>query len=1201
MKSQNFKFYSFREIKSMLRLLLIILSLATSTYNYSQQPASCVTDADYADASGLKVWCWNDLTLPTGITDSFTDGTLALNVECDMNDVYISDGRLHFDIDPVNPVATCGAEIYNKRAEIRTMPWPVKNPLGTEEWIGFNYKFEDDYVIDSTNEFLFYQHHQGVTGSPPWDLSVFKAGQISGNPAGEIFVVNHSNDNAPTYYDRTATGIVPQPGQSIDVVIHVVHNTGTSGLLQIWIDGVSVYNKQTVTTVWNDKAWGGNAKVGLYMYSWTNETAITASENAGVTSIHTSMGALRIITRLPSDPDYLQDDYVTVFPSVESEEVNAASVTVTPSAYELANGSTTQLTATISPANATDQTGVWSSSDEFIATVNNNGVVTSISEGSATITFTSNDGGFSDTSVITVTNIVIPAESVSISPNNITIDVNETSQLSANFLPNNATNIEGIWSSSNISVVIVDDQGNVTGISEGTATITFTADDNNTIFDSATVNVIDTLFGTYDFYNADTDVLIQEITGDETFDLNVIGDQINFRCIPQGGDNNANVESVSVEWTGAESGSWIESEPLYAGMPGGHVDFNFEPYTVIEGVYNFTVTYFSQDNGSGNVVSSDNFSLTFVQGFRINAGDDQVICEGANENITLTASQAESYVWSTGETTQSISVLPNQTTTYTVTGTDSEGNEATDDVTVTVDPRPSINAGNDVDIYQNESITLTASGDGTFVWSTGEETQSITVSPPVTTTYTVTATLDGCDNTDSVTVTVLDPNSVNANAGTDRTICENESVTLTATGGDTYLWSTGETTQSIEVSPIVTTTYTVTVTNNVGSDSDDVIVNVNPNPVANAGADRTILHGEAITLTASGGSEFIWSTGETTQEISVQPSETTTYTVEVFENSCTDFDQVTVIVGVSASVGGEPSICQGQSTTLYAAGGSYFLWNTGETTQSIEVSPTQTTTYSVVVSNNTSSDEAEITVNVNLVPVADAGEDVTIESGQNVTLTATGGNSYLWSNGQTTQSISVSPEESTVYTVETFVNGCSNSDEVYVSVVEQVNASVSEDHEICIGETTTLTASGGTIYTWNTGEDSASITVSPTETTVYEVSVSNGISTQVANVMVAVSDCQAIDIEPQNSEFDFLVYPNPTDGQINIKLSGLQNISSIYVSNILGKVIKSESFEPENGTVINKLYDFSSLSKGIYFITFIQSGEPAITKKIILQ
>ena len=378
-------------------------------------------------------------------------------------------------------------------------------------------------------------------------------------------------------------------------------------------------------------------------------------------------------------------------------------------------------------------------------------------------------------------------------------------------------------------------------------------------------------------------------------------------------------------------------------------------------------------------------------------------------------------------------------------------------------------------------------------------------------------------------------------------------------------------------------------------------MNVNPVPLANAGSDRTILHGEEITLAASGGSEFIWSTGETTQEITVQPTETTTYTVEVLENGCTDFDQVTVIVGVSASVNGEPSICQGQSTTLYAAGGSYYLWNTGETTQSIEVSPTQTTTYSVVVSNNSSSDEAAITVNVNLLPAANAGEDITIESGQNVILTASGGNSYLWSNGETTQSISVSPSDTTIYTVETFVNGCSNTYDVKVTVVQQVNASAGENHEICLGEATTLTATGGEYFLWSTGDETSSITVTPTQTTVYTVTVSNGISSQDADVMVAVSDCQAIGIEPQASEFDYRVYPNPTKGQLNIKLSGLQNISSLYVSDILGKVLKTETFEPQNGSVINKQYDFSGLSKGIYFVTFIQSGEAAITKKIIVQ
>jgi hypothetical protein len=285
---------------------------------------------------------------------------------------------------------------------------------------------------------------------------------------------------------------------------------------------------------------------------------------------------------------------------------------------------------------------------------------------------------------------------------------------------------------------------------------------------------------------------------------------------------------------------------------------------------------------------------------------------------------------------------------------------------------------------------------------------------------------------------------------------------------------------------------------------------------------------------------------------------------------------------------------------LYASGGSYYEWNTGETTQSIEVSPSQTTTYSVVVSNNSSSDEAEITVSVNLVPAADAGEDVTIESGQNVTLTASGGNTYLWSTGETSQNISVSPSDTTIYTVETFVNGCSNTDDVKVTVVQQVNASAGDDVEICLGEYATLTASGGNSYSWSTGETTQSISVSPDETTSYSVEVSNGFSTQSADVIVGVLDCQTIDSEPEDSGFEFRVFPNPTKNNANIKLVGLENVSSIFISDMKGQVISSESFEPNNGYVINKRYDLSSLARGIYLITFKQMGKPAITKKLIL-
>lgn len=85
------------------------------------------------------------------------------------------------------------------------------------------------------------------------------------------------------------------------------------------------------------------------------------------------------------------------------DDVAVASVSVTPSTSTGAVGTTVQLTANVLPADATDKTGVWSSSDQTKATVNSSGLVTRVATGTATITFTTNDGGKTGTSSITVT------------------------------------------------------------------------------------------------------------------------------------------------------------------------------------------------------------------------------------------------------------------------------------------------------------------------------------------------------------------------------------------------------------------------------------------------------------------------------------------------------------------------------------------------------------------------------------------------------------------------------------------------------------------------------------------------------------------------------------------------------------------------------------------------------------------------------
>ncbi|OWY25535.1 hypothetical protein C7N43_20250 [Sphingobacteriales bacterium UPWRP_1] len=138
-----------------------------------------------------------------------------------------------------------------------------------------------------------------------------------------------------------------------------------------------------------------------------------------------------------------------------------------------------------------------------------------------------------------------------------------------------------------------------------------------------------------------------------------------------------------------------------------------------------------------------------------------------------------------------------------------------------------------------------------------------------------------------------------ANAGPDQTVCAGTTVTLSAAPtGTTYAWNSGQSGQTIQVTPLQTTNYKVTVSNAYGcTASDAVLVTVNPAPAANAGPDQIICNGQTANLTASGGNIYNWSNGLAGAAISVTPAATATYTVTVTNaNGCTASDAATVTV-----------------------------------------------------------------------------------------------------------------------------------------------------------------------------------------------------------------------------------------------------------------------------------------------------------------
>ena len=273
----------------------------------------CEGRGGIATDSGLKVWCWGNLTIPEysgkkGVT--FSEGQLKVDSECDESQVTIIDGRLTFSLDVTSvPTGNWCSDKFNMRAEIRTVPWNVRHEIGTEEWFGWNYTFGDNYKFDHENPWLFFQVHPGIVGlSPQTELLIISDNQFEGHSAGEIFVANHANNN-----EYKSTGIAPIAGGTINVVIHAIWGDAVSGLLQVWINGVSVYNQQ-VATVYTDYPWGGNAKWGIYKWRWRNESGVQKSIKQGITKLRTSMGPLRILTRSPDHPRYGKKAYSSVEP-----------------------------------------------------------------------------------------------------------------------------------------------------------------------------------------------------------------------------------------------------------------------------------------------------------------------------------------------------------------------------------------------------------------------------------------------------------------------------------------------------------------------------------------------------------------------------------------------------------------------------------------------------------------------------------------------------------------------------------------------------------------------------------------------------------------------------------------------------------------------------------------------------------------------
>lgn len=516
------------------------------------------------------------------------------------------------------------------------------------------------------------------------------------------------------------------------------------------------------------------------------------------------------------------------------------------------------------------------------------------------------------------------------------------------------------------------------------------------------------------------------------------------------------------------------------------------------GAFNITLIVTTADGCLDTISQPVNIIPPIV----VTPGLPQSICDG--QQATISASGGTTYQWSDGQSGSSITVSPGTTTTYTVTVTDANGCSDTTSVLVTVFPLPQLVPDPDVAICNGQSTTLNVSGAAGYVWSTGETTASITVTPSSSAAYSVTGTDgNGCTASATINVTVNNPPVVTIQ---DIAFCDGENETLDAgLSGMSYLWNDGQTVQIISVTQ--SGAYTVTVTDVNGcSDTASALVTVFPLPQLVPDPDVAICNGENATLNINGAVSYIWSTGETTSAITVAPSSTTAYSVTGTDaNGCTATVSINVTVNIPpVATVQDMAFCEDENGVLDAGiSGMSYLWNSGQTTQTIIVS--QAGTYMVTVTDvNGCYDTAQAVITVFTLPQLTISPDQAICDGETISISVNGAGSYIWSTGETTAAINVSPSTATSYSVTgTDMNGCEATASVNIIVNSLPVVSVA-DVSICPGDSAVLDAVlAGLSYVWSTGQTMQDITVSQAGAYTVTVTDANGCTdTAQASVIV---------------------------------------------------------------------------------------------------
>ncbi len=616
----------------------------------------------------------------------------------------------------------------------------------------------------------------------------------------------------------------------------------------------------------------------------------------------------------------------------------------------------------------------------------------------------------------------------------------------------------------------------------------------------------------------------------------------------------------------------------------GNLDFNIFRFDSTfshsypgPGTYQYTLTV-TDALGCKNITTN---TVTIINASIADAGQDTTICNNTPIVLGTLGLPNYTYRWRpctflsdstvAQPTLQYINTNPNPVTlSYQVIAIDTiTGCAASDYVNITIKPEITTFIAGPSSICLGDSATLIAPLSASYNWSTGDTVQIIKVAPTDTTTYTlITTDFEGCPTTPAtLTINVVPP--VQAEITGNDTICAGDSTLLTCSPASTYLWSTGETTQSIWVKPNSTTSYWVNTTHSgCNGISDTFTVVVNSIPIVQIQKSKLVAcQQEVVTFhfsgNASNGAQFLWSvtngniisysTNGDTITAAFDSTGVQFIYLEVNDKGCVAIDTQQIFINPIPLVdaGPDTNICKGtaiytlKAQILSGASCQYFWSPTYGLDNPNALNPnafpdTTTIYYFYAVCNGCTSTVDSVTVFVNPRPIAQITNPIlslcsndSVQFNTNIT-SGTGPYTYQWIPGTgLSDSTSANPwvyaTTNITYRLVVKDNQDCFSDTLLATVT--VNPSpildAGDDDTLCKGQGTFLEPSvagiGSFIYQWtpSTGLSNPNIAnpfVIPTQTTTYYLQVTS-------NLTGCVSDIDSVtlvvlELEPQSAGED---------------------------------------------------------------------------------